>query len=54
MILHIGVCVLLSSTIDCVLFVMYGTVTGVHWAGIVAMDNEHVKASIWVGFSFMI
>ena len=47
-------CVLLSSTIDCLLFVTYGTVTGVRWAGMVAMDNEHVKASNWVGFSFML
>ena len=47
-------CVLLSSTIDCLLFVMHGTVTGVCWASMLAMDNKHVKASNWVGFSFII
>ena len=38
-------CVLLSSIIDCLLFVTRGAVTGV-----LAMDNEHAKASNWVGF----
>ena len=38
-------CVLLSSIIDCLLFVMRGAVTGV-----LAVDNEHAKASNWVGF----
>ena len=49
MCVRVRVCVLLSSTTDCLLFVTHGTVTGV-----LAMDNEHVKASNWVGFSFMI
>ena len=38
-------CALLSSIIDCLLFVTRGAVTGV-----LAMDNEHAKASNWVGF----
>ena len=47
--------VLVRSIIDCLLFVTYGIVTGVRWAGMLAaIDTEHVRASYWVGFSFIV
>ena len=43
-------CVLLSSIIDCLLFVTRGAVTRGAVTGVLAVDNEHAKASNWVGF----
>ena len=45
-------CVMLCYIIDCFLFMTCGIVTGVRWACmLVVMNNEHVWASNWVGFS---